>query len=401
MSYVPHLPSAMRGDPESSHAIGEWTELFYDLIFVAAALIFSAAAEHVHPERAIAWIVLVFSATWWIWMTTTACANRFQMNDLLHRITLLVQMLLIVLIAMESRVSVGKDSRYLVVEYGLLLLSVSFLYFRGSRRDTPDSSAARTMAAINAIAAVAFLLSAFGGEGVRLVVGAIGLVIAVAPSVVLWIRLPRFTSESEEHFVERMGAFTLILCGESFIEVAITVSKSSISRLDLVSLIFEFVLTFTIFTVYFTDAPRAGLRQSRVGWWVLGHLLAMIGIAGTAIGASQLVDISGSHHIRDSEILKLGGSLALFFLALAMIGVCGRRFPARPLLAWRLGTAPAIIIVSAIAWWIPTLHLAEALPILTAIVILHAVGASQLRRKTSISQPDVINSRPAQSTPLP
>jgi low temperature requirement protein LtrA len=256
------------------------------------------------------------------------------------------------------------------------------------------------MAVTNAVAAIVFLASTLGGERVRLILSAIGLAVAVAPSVVLWIRLPRFTSESEEHFVERMGAFTLIVCGESFIEVAITVSRANIARLDLVSLGLEFILTFTIFTVYFADAPRAGLQQQRIGWWVFGHLLAMIGIAGSAIGTSQLVDITKSHHIRDSEILKLGGSLALFFVAFAVIGICGRRHPARPLLAWRLGTALLIVVVSAIAWRVSTLHLAEALPILTAIVVLHAVGASWLRRTTSIAEAEGHEARHLEAAPL-
>jgi hypothetical protein len=79
-------------------------ELFYDVIFVAAILIFSSAAEHVHPSSGIARIVLVFAAPWWVWFTTAVCANRFPMTDVPQRILLLFQMPVIVLMAMEDDV---------------------------------------------------------------------------------------------------------------------------------------------------------------------------------------------------------------------------------------------------------------------------------------------------------
>jgi low temperature requirement protein LtrA len=55
------------------------------------------------------------------------------MVDLPHRLLLLFQMLVIVLMAMEARVSVAGDSAYLALEYGLLLLTVGFMYFRAAR----------------------------------------------------------------------------------------------------------------------------------------------------------------------------------------------------------------------------------------------------------------------------
>ena len=112
-----------------------WIELFYDLIFVAALLILSVAVTHVHPSSGIIWLVLVFAALWWVWFTTTACTNRFHMADLPHRLLLLFQMLVIVLMAMEARVSVAGDSVYLAAEYGLLLLTVGFTYVRAARRE--------------------------------------------------------------------------------------------------------------------------------------------------------------------------------------------------------------------------------------------------------------------------
>ena len=41
----------------------------------------------------------VFSAVWWVWLSTTIFVNRFRMTDLGHRLLVLVQMFLVTLVA--------------------------------------------------------------------------------------------------------------------------------------------------------------------------------------------------------------------------------------------------------------------------------------------------------------
>lgn len=370
-----------RVTPEGDH-MSTWIELFYDLIFVAAILIFSAAVAHIHPAYDSTWIVIVFSASWWVWFTTTVCANRFHMTDLPHRLLLLAQMLIIVLMAMEARVSVTGDSTYLALEYGLLLLTIAAIYHRAARRPGADQRYAGRMASLHAAAGVAFVITAFLPETARLVVGGVALVLLVTGSVVLLRQMQSFAEEDERHIIERMGAFTLIVCGEAFIEIALAVSGPVITRVDVVSLVFEFVLVFAIFTSYFEDIPAAGLDQQRFGWWAGLHLVAQICIAATAVSASKLIGLTFTHRLPDLEILKLTAPMALFYLALAGIGACTRRRPARALAGLRLATAAAVAVVGVVAWWIPWIHMEEALPILTAVAIVHAFAVLGTRQPT-------------------
>ena len=363
-----------------------WIELFSDLIFVAAILIFSAAVEHIHPAYDATWIVLAFAASWWVWFTTTVCANRFHMTDLPHRILLLLQMLIIVLMAMEARVSVTGDSTYLAFEYGVLLLIIATMYLRASRRPGVDRRYAGRMASVNAAVGVLFVVTTVLPEEARLAVCGMGLVLLVVPSVVLLHRMQDFSEEDEHHIVDRMGAFTLIVCGESFIEVALSVSGPVISRVDVVSLVFEFVLVFAIFASYFEDIPAAGLDQRRFGWWAGLHLLAQISIAATAVSASKLAALSIDHHLPDLEILKLTVPLALFYVYLAGIGTCTRRRPIRPLAVFRLETAAALVVVGVVAWVIPWIHMEEALPLLTVVAIVHALVVARYRETTEVVQ---------------
>ena len=371
-----------------------WIELFYDLIFVAAILILSAAVQHVHPSDGVVWIVLVFGATWWIWFTTTVCANRFHIVDLPHRLLLVFQMLVIVLIAAEARVSVTGDSTYLALEYGLLLAGVAFMYLRAARvAESSDKEIAIRLAALNVASAVLFFVAVLLPETGRLVLCGVGLVLLVALTIIMLRGLNDFSTLDEKHLVERMGAFTLIVCGESFVEIAISVSGATFDTVDVVSLVFEFTLVFGLFTSYFEDIPAAGVNQRRFGWWASLHLAAQICIAGTAIVASKLVDLSVSHRLPDVEILRLTATLAILYLALAGIGACTRRRPLRQLAQARMITAAVLAAAGLSAWRIPWIHMAEALPIFAVIVLVHTFVAAKLVARTRLIDPAALNVR--------
>jgi low temperature requirement protein LtrA len=375
------------GGPDSpmSDHMSRWIELFYDLIFVAALLILSVAVAQVHPSSGIIWLVLVFAALWWVWFTTTTCANRFHMADLPHRLLLLFQMLVIVLMAMEARVSVAGDSAYLAAEYGLLLLTVSFMYFRAARlgRSSGRGYAMRS-AVLNAVSAACFFVAVPLPESGRLILSAVGLILLVIPSIVMLHQVDDFSDSDEEHLLERMGAFTLIVCGEAFVEIAISVSDATIDTVNITALVFEFILVFGLFTSYFDDVPAAGLNQRRFGWWASLHLVTQIGIAGTAISASKLINLQASHRLPDIEILWLTANLAIIYLALAGVGVCTRRRPVGPLAATRVMTAACVAVAGVAAWRIPWIHLAEAVPIFAVIVVIHAFVAVRLRAQTRV-----------------
>ena len=361
-----------------------WIELFYDLVFVAAILIFSAGVIHVHSSSGATWIVLVFAASWWVWFSTTVCANRFHMTDLVHRLLLLTQMLFVVLIAMEARVSVTGDSTYLVLEYGALLLTIALMYLRAERRGSPGSGYARRLAVVNLAASVCFFVAAVLPEAARLTVASVAVVLLVVPSVMILHRMEDFSTEDERHMVERMGAFTLIVFGESFVEVAVSLSHATISRVDVTALVFEFVLVFALFTSYFEDIPVAGLNQHRFGWWAGSHLVAQICIAGMAISVTKLVDVGSGHQIPHAEILRLTVPLATFYVALAATGWSTRRRPIGPLAVARLSTAGLVVVFGVATWYLSRIHLAEALPIFAAIAVLHAAYALHLRTGTEV-----------------
>ena len=372
-------------DEVFSHTVeqmGVWIELFYDLVFVAAILVFSSAVSHLHDAARIGWVVVVFSAVWWVWLSTTMFSNRFRMTDLGHRILILLQMFFVVLIAMGARAGVAEDEALLTVTYGLLVGTVAAMYWRAARHGGPDAPFARRLAVLNTTAAACFIVAAPLPEALRLALVAIGLAVVIVPAVGRSTRLGAFPAIDESHLIERLGAFTIIVCGESFVKVAITVSNGEVDGVDVVALAFQFVLTFALWASYFEDIPHAGLDQRRLAPWLTSHLVTQIGIAGTAIGVSKLVAVDFFDQLPAEDILEIMAALALVYLGLAGIGVCTRRRPIRPLLVLRLSTALAVTLVGVAAWKIPWIDLVEGVALLTVVAIGHAFLVRSLRAKT-------------------
>ena len=375
--------------PTDDHGLSNWVALFYDLVFVAAILIFTKGIEDVHPTTGAFWIVGVFVAAWWIWYSTTLLVHRIQVADVVHRMLLLFQMLVIVLMAMEARVSVDDDSALLGFEFALLLVSVSVMYLRAWRTSNPAARAAGQLAAVNGVAALCFLLGITVGEPLRLAIFVTGLLISVVGTAIVWHGAVVFATGDEAHYIERMAAFTLIVCGEAFIENALAVSGATISTIDLGSLVFEFVLVFALFSSYFEDIPPAGINPRRFRSWSGLHLVMQICIAATAVSATKLVGHALGERVPNDEILRLTVPLVVFYLALSGLDVCSRRRPVAPLATLHLVTAGAVGVVGVLAWYVPQIHLAEALPLIDVVAVAHLIAASKVRRLTEVLDPAV------------
>ena len=223
-----------------------WLELFYDLVFVAAILVFSTAVAHLHQPARILAVVGVFVSVWWLWLLTTMFTNRFRVDDMTHRLLVLTQMFLVILVAIEAHAGVVRDGVSLSITYAALVGTVAIMYARAARRHVTSSRYARRRAAWLTGAAVVFAVAAALPKDARGVVWVVALLLTFEPA--LRTRQPGsdVPPVDQHHLLERMGALTIIVCGESFVKVAIAVSRGDVVDVDLVALAFQFVLTFAI-----------------------------------------------------------------------------------------------------------------------------------------------------------
>jgi low temperature requirement protein LtrA len=258
------------------------------------------------------------------------------------------------------------------------------MYWQAARAGGPDADFARRLALLHLASVACFMLAAPLPGAARIAVAVLGFAVVVAPAIVRSSRLASYPPLDDRHLIERLGAFTIIVCGESFVKVAIAVSNNTIDGVDVVALAFQFVLTFAVWASYFEDIPHAGLNERRIAPWLGLHLVVQLGIAGTAIGVAKLVEVGLLSHLPAEDILEIMASLAAVYLGLAGVGACTRRRPIRPLASLRVATAAVVVLVGIAAWQIRWIDLLEGVAALTVVAVVHAFFVARLRSETVV-----------------
>jgi low temperature requirement protein LtrA len=366
-----------------------WLELFYDLVFVAAILVLSDAVSHLHDELRVLRVVGVFVSLWLIWLSTTLFVNRFRVQDLVHRMLVLGQMFLVALVAIEADAGVEHNAIPLSLTYAGLVATVAIMYTRAARRDGPQRADAARRARWAWAGVAVFAASALPPWPWDTALWVVGFVPLFASAFgrtrdAIGVQVADGGLDAR-HLVERFGAFTIIVCGEAFVKVAIAVSGGALSEVDVIALFFQCVLTFAIWTSYFEDVPHAGIRVRRLHPWLAFHLLLQLAIAGTAIGVARLVRVDPLEPVPSEEIVEITVSLALVYVALGLVGLCTRRRPARRLFTLRIAAAALVVVVGAAVWQVADVDLVTGVAALSVVALGYAAFSYRVTADTELT----------------
>lgn len=96
----PQLRSREDGE---DHRHATWLELFYDLVFVVAIAQLAHNLSNDVSLSGFSGFVVLFIPVWWAWIGTTFYANRFDSDDIGHRLLTGLQMVAIAAIAVNIR----------------------------------------------------------------------------------------------------------------------------------------------------------------------------------------------------------------------------------------------------------------------------------------------------------
>nr|WP_308253002.1 low temperature requirement protein A [Pseudonocardia sp. ICBG601] len=125
-------------DPDEPHRVASPLELFFDLVFVVAVSLSSAALHHEesggHVGAGVGSYLMVFFGIWWAWMNFTWFASAFDVDDWLYRATTLVQMAgALVMAAGTPSAMAGEGYGVLVAGYVVMRLAMVTQWLRAAR----------------------------------------------------------------------------------------------------------------------------------------------------------------------------------------------------------------------------------------------------------------------------
>jgi low temperature requirement protein LtrA len=273
-----------------------WMELFFDLIFVAAVSEIGKSLSADFTGPGLFRYSFLFVLIWWAWSGHTLFTTRFDSDDLVQRLFILVQSFIAAVMAanardaLDSRSSAGFGAAYA----GMRLILVG-QYLRA--RHIPQTRELTTrFAAGFGIAAAIWIASALTEAPLRYWLWALALSIDF---VTPWLAEKHGLDAPPhaEHFPERFGLFTIILLGEFVTEVMRGIASHEYwSPSAAITAFAGIAFVFSLWWWYFDRADGAGERHIRsrkeqriFNLWNYSHLPLFISIgAGSGANATAI-----------------------------------------------------------------------------------------------------------------
>ena len=116
--------------PDEEHRTATPLELLFDLCFVVAVASAAAQLHHAvsedHAVSGVLGYLAVFFAIWWAWMNSTWFASAFDTDDGVYRLTTLLQMAGVLVLAAGVPV-VAQDRDFRIVTLGYVVMRLAMV----------------------------------------------------------------------------------------------------------------------------------------------------------------------------------------------------------------------------------------------------------------------------------
>ncbi|MFC9326364.1 low temperature requirement protein A [Kitasatospora sp. NPDC057015] len=282
-------------------------ELFFDLCFVVAVAQAGRELAHdladAHFQVALVGYLFAFFAIWWAWMNFTWFASAYDCDDVPYRITTLVQITgVLILAAGVPRMFADQDLTLAVTGYVVMRLAMVTQWLRAAAgEEGPARTVALRYAAGITLVQAGWVLVLLLPESARPYVVPLGILAELA--VPVYAELRTQTTWHPHHIAERYGLFTLIVLGETVAAATVAVQAAVDEHEALGSVlpiaVGGLLLCFAAWWIYFARPIEDHLRSNRQGFlWGYGHYLVFASAAAIGAGLEVAVEHAvGKAHI--------------------------------------------------------------------------------------------------------
>jgi low temperature requirement protein LtrA len=339
-------------------------ELFFDLVFVFTITQLTALLVHHTNGEALAQIVLMLSAIWWMYGAFAWLTNAVPPDRTALRLPLLGGMAAFFAISLTIPTAFTENGVVFACAYLVVIAVHTILYMQSARWTV---AGVWSFARMNIVAGGLILVGAIIGGAAEYAFWSVAVAIfAVIPALVPeeagWLQ--------PSHFVERHGLVVMVALGESVVAVGIGAQGLDVSWQMLTVAILGLTLSAELWWVYFvgddqeaegalramTPTRREFYAANVAYYWA--HLVMLLGIVCIAAALERAIG-----HPFDSLsfalALSLGGGTALY--------LAGHAFFRRVLgLAFRPWRALAFVLALATIALGPTTEALVQLAVLVA-----------------------------------
>ena len=316
------INSLIARDVNETHRSATALELFYDLIYVVAIASLAAELHHAlsawhHVAHAISMYAFIFFCVWWPWNSYTWFASGYDTDDALFRLSSLVQMIGVIIIAVGVN-SAFVDNNFIIMMIGYVVMRIPFIlmWLKVAYDDEKSRPVAIRYASGVFLIQIAWCISIIYFNSWYVFVALLFFEVLIPYIAEHSIDKNVNTKYHFGHIEERLGLLAIIVLGESMLAV-VYAFKNAIDHnsIDLVILAASAVLIlFSMWWLYFDDIVEEELENKKKSFiWGYGHYF----IYGFATAVGVLISVNVDVLANNASI---GAHTAITGLAIAISG---------------------------------------------------------------------------------
>lgn len=262
-----------------------WLELFYDLVFVVAV----AELAGVLGEHQVGAYLGLFIPVWWAWAGYVFYANRFDTDDISHRLLVTAQILVVAVMA-AALGDIGERSALFAVSYVLVRLLLIVAYLRVARHVPQARPLARSYVTGFSLSALLWVVSLALPQPQRYLLWGVAMVIDLATPF-LSRKHQRPLPPQSEHLPERFGLFVVIVLGEVVASIVVGLKDHPITPVTLLIAAAGVVGAVAAWWAYFDHIDETVVLRTQLAGqvWTYSHLPLAMSLVAFGVGIEQLL----------------------------------------------------------------------------------------------------------------
>ena len=302
-----------------------WLELFYDLVFAAAIAQLGQNLSHDLSVQGFVEYVVLFVIVCWAWTGATFYATRFETDDLVHRILILLQMAGAVSLAVNSNQAFDETSIGFIVSY---IATRSFLiieYIRTGKKITDARPLTSKYSIGFSCTTVLWMISIFVPAPFSFILWVLAVITDIIVTILITKKYVNLRPNTI-HLSKRMGLFVIIVLGETIFGLVSSLSPLEWSVPTILGMGTGITIAFGLWWIYFDTVDGSAIRalkeNNRIGIylsWLYLHFPLLIGLAAMGDGIAHVIKADQSLSIPLSELWLICGSVALCLFSMGFL----------------------------------------------------------------------------------
>lgn len=269
-----------------------WVELFYDLIHVVTIFLLGNYLSHNLSIDGFLVFCGIFIALWYAWGELSIFNSMYVSTDVWHRVIMSGMICTVMFMAAAIPAIDGKGWAFFAIGFAANRALLAILYMRARRNNSSTHSLCNEQIRNFSLSAIIFAITAFLPKPYAFWAFMATLIAWQALYMIPKLSVLRHKRYAPRvgHMAERFSLLTLIVLGEGFFKLVVTLSEKGIYKVSpdvLVNFIVGGISMFIMCWIYFDFVGNGKTKDDKLStlakWW-LAHLTLMI--CGVMVGVA-------------------------------------------------------------------------------------------------------------------